>query len=191
MTDDDLRNRLAAANPVPPTEPVDPAGSDRARTLMEDIMSTETVQPRPTRRSYRLVSAVAAVLVVAVGVAAVFTGGREEPLVLSADGGDSMAMCLVYDPAILAEQSVAFGGTVTALSDTTATFEVDRWFTGGDADTVEVNHTPGFEALIGTPALEVGQRYLITAVDGVVNGCGYSGPATPGYEADFEAAFGA
>lgn len=191
MTDDDLRIRLAAANPVPPSEPVDPAGSDRARALMEDIMSTETSQPRETRRSYRLVTAAAAVLVVAVGASALLTGGDSEPLVLTAEGGDAMAMCLVYDVETLAQQTVAFGGTVTEMTDTTATFEVDRWFTGGDAEVVQLNYTPGFEALIGTPVLEVGQRYLITAAEGAVNGCGYSGPATPEYEADFEEAFGA
>ena len=48
MTDDELRKRLAAANPTPPSEPVDPITSDRARAQMEDIMSTAT-----TERSYR------------------------------------------------------------------------------------------------------------------------------------------
>jgi hypothetical protein len=83
----------------------------------------------------------------------------------------------------------AFAGTVVELTDTVATLEVDRWFTEGDAEIVEIEYTPGFEALIGTPALEVGQRYLITATDGVVNGCGYSGLATPEYEAVFQRAF--
>jgi hypothetical protein len=32
---------------------------------------------------------------------------------------------------------------------------------------------------------------LITATDGVVNGCGYSGLASADYEAAFEQAFGA
>jgi len=85
----------------------------------------------------------------------------------------------------------AFGGTVVELTDSVAILEVDRWFTGGDAEIVEIEYTPGFEALIGTPTLEVGQRYMITASDGVVNGCGYSGLATPEYEAAFEQAFGA
>jgi ribosomal protein L2 len=87
--------------------------------------------------------------------------------------------------------SPAFGGTVVELTDTVATIEVDRWFTGGDAEVVEINYTPGFEALIGTPTLEVGQRYLITATDGVVNGCGYSGVATPTTKRPSSEAFGA
>lgn len=195
MTDDDLRTRLAAANPTPPSEPVDPIGSDRSRNLMEDIMSTTTTtRPAVERRRLQLIGAVAAALVVVVGAASIIGGlGASDapPLVLTADGSEAMAMCLVFDPATLAEMSPAFAGTVTDLTDIAATLEVDRWYTGGDAGTVEIRYTPGFEALIGTPVLEVGQRYLITATDGAVNGCGYSGLATPEYQAQFEEAFGA
>ena len=195
MSDDHLRNRLSASNPTPPTEPVDPITSDRARELMEDIMSTATIQPRVDQRRVRLIGAVAAALVVVIGGAALFGGlGSSEdptPLVLTANGGDALASCLPFDVAILEGMSPAFGGTVVGLTDSVATLEVDRWFTGGDAEIVQIEYTPGFEALIGTPTLEIGQRYLITATDGVVNGCGYSGLATPDYEAAFEAAFGA
>jgi hypothetical protein len=193
MNDDDLRARLAASNPSPPSDPVDPITSYRARALMEDIMSTTTSEPRTPQRSTRILSAVAAALVLVIGGAAVIgnLGSSGEPLVLTGNAGDPTAMCLVFDPATLAEMSPAFAGTVVELTDSVATLEVDRWFTGGDADTVEINYTPGFEALIGTPTLELGQRYLITATDGVVNGCGYSGLATPDYEAAFEQAFGA
>ena len=34
-----------------------------------------------------------------------------------------------------------------------------------------------------------GQRYLLTATGGVVNGCGFSGPATPELERAFDEAF--
>ena len=194
MNDDDLRDRLAASNPTPPAEAVDPVTSDRARTLMEDIMSTATIQPRVEQRRFRLVGAVAAALAVVIGGAAMFGLGSSQdpaPLVLTANGSDSMAMCMPFDIAILEGMSPAFGGVVVELTDSVATLEVDRWFTGGDAEVVAINYTPGFEALIGTPSLEVGQRYLITATDGVVNGCGYSGVATAEYEAAFEQAFGA
>lgn len=192
MTDDDLRVRLAAANPIPPSEPVDPIGSDRSRELMEDIMST-AASPTTGRHRARLAGAVAVALVAVVGAVAVFTNLQSDspPLVLTADGGDALASCLPFDVATLAEMSPAFAGTVVEMTDSVATMEVDRWFTGGDAEIVELRYTPGFEALIGTPSLEVGQRYLITATDGAVNGCGYSGPATPEYEAAFEEAFGA
>ncbi len=193
MSDDDLRHRLAASDPTPPGKPVDPITSDRAREMMEDIMSTKTIQPRVEQRRVRLIGAAAAALVVVIAGVGLFGGFGSEPspLVLSAEGSDALASCLPFDVATLEGMSPAFGGTVVELTDSVATLEVDRWFTGGDAEVVEINYTPGFEALIGTPSLEVGQRYLITASDGVVNGCGYSGVATPEYEASFEQAFGA
>lgn len=198
MNDDNLRDRMAASDPTPPSEPVDPITSDRARALMEDIMSTPTTAtaPPPVQRNrFRLVGALAAALTLVVGGAAVFgglgSGDQPSPLVLTADGGDALASCLAFDVATLAGMSPAFAGTVTELTDSVATIEVDRWFTGGDAEVVEIDYTPGFEALIGTPALEVGQRYLITASERAVNGCGYSGLATPEYESAFEQAFGA
>ncbi len=192
MTDDDLRNRLAASNPTPPSEPVDPITSGRARALMENVMTTTTSKPRIEPRRYRLVGAVAAALVVVIGGAALLGPGTAgEPLVLAGPGGDITSICMPFEVGTLGDMTPAFGGTVVELTDSVATIEVDRWFTGGDAEIVEIQYTPGFEALIGTPTLEVGQRYLITAADGVVNGCGYSGMATPEYEAAFEQAFGA
>ena len=155
-------------------------------------MSTETTPTRAEPRFARILTAAAAALVVVIGGTALVGGlGPSEPLILTANGGDSMAMCLEFDVATLAEMRPAFAGTVVELTDSVATLEVDRWFTDGDAEIVEIEYTPGFEALIGTPTLEVGQRYLITATDGVVNGCGYSGLATPEYEAVFEQAFAA
>ena len=193
MNDEDLRDRLAASNPTPPGKSVDPITSIRATEMMEDIMSTQSTKPRVEQRRVRMIGAAAAALVVIIGGVGLFGGFGSEPspLVLSTEGSDSLASCLPFDVATLEGMSPAFGGTVVELTDSVATLEVDRWFTGGDAEVVEINYTPGFEALIGTPSLEVGQRYLITATDGVVNGCGYSGVATPEYEASFEQAFGA
>ena len=192
MTDDDLRNRLAASNPTPPSEPVDPITSYRARALMENIMTTTTTKPRIEPRRSGLIGAVAAALVVVIGGATLFGPGTSgDPLVLAGPGGDPMASCLPFEVGTLRGMNPAFGGTVVELTDSVATLEVDRWFTSGDAEIVEIEYTPGFEALIGTPTLEVGQRYLITATNGTVNGCGYSGVATPEYEAAFDQAFGA
>lgn len=195
MSDDHLRDRLSASNPISPSHPVDPATSDRARALMEDVMSSPTIEHRAVERRRRnLITAVAAALIVVVGVGGLLatrspsTGST--PLVLTAEGSTAMASCLPFDVQILADMSPAFAGTVTELTDSTATLRVDRWFTGADTDTVEIQYTPGFEALIGTPQLEVGQSYLITATNGVVNGCGYSGLMTPDLETAFEKAFG-
>jgi hypothetical protein len=195
MTNGELRDRLAASNPSPPNQPVDPIGSDRARALMEDIMSTTITkepQVKPKRPRFLALAAAAASLAV-VSALALFGGlaASSEPLQLTATPGDPMAMCLAFDVATLRGMSPAFGGTVTAVTGDVATLEVNRWYAGGDAETVQIQFTPGMEALIGTPSFEVGQQYLITATDGVVNSCGYSGLATPEYEAAWAEAFGA
>ena len=48
----------------------------------------------------------------------------------------------------------------------------------------------GLEALIAGFDFVEGERYLITAAEGSVNFCGYSGPADPTLTAAFEDAFG-
>ncbi|MDA0270254.1 MAG: hypothetical protein O2919_04415 [Chloroflexi bacterium] len=112
------------------------------------------------------------------------------PLELSAGGGDGMMSCMAFDPAILAEMPVAFEGTATAVDGDRVTLEVDRWFKGGDAETVVVVAPQGLEALIGGIAFEVGGQYLVSATNGQVNYCGFSGEATPDLRAGFEAAYG-
>jgi len=194
MNDGELRHRLAASNPSPPMKPVDPVGSDRARALMEDIMSTTiTRQPRVEPKRPRFLALAAAAASFAVVAAALLFGGlaaSSEPLQLTAEPAGLTAMCLPFEGETLSGMSPAFGGTVTAVNGGTAVIAVDRWYAGGDSENVEIQFTPGLEALIGTPDFEVGEQYLITATDGVVNGCGYSGLATPEYQAAFAAAFG-
>jgi hypothetical protein len=45
-------------------------------------------------------------------------------------------------------------------------------------------------ALEGGVEFADGQTYLVTATDGTVNGCGYSGLATPELQSAFDSAFG-
>ncbi len=111
------------------------------------------------------------------------------PLELSLGADDAMASCLPLDAATLATMSPAFAATATAVEGEIVTLDVDRWFAGGDAATVELQAQPGLEALIAGFTFEVGQEYLITAAEGTVNFCGYSGPATPELTAVFDQAF--
>ena len=193
MNHDDLRDRLAALDPTSENDLI-PLASERGRQLLEETM--QTIERPTDRRRPMWIGAVAAVFLVAVvglgvGLIGDDTAPTGPPLVLTADGGQAAMMsCIPFDVGILSTMSPAFGGTVTEVTDSTATIEVDRWYTGGDAEIVIVEHTPGYEALIGTPTFELGERYLITAAEGAVNGCGYSGIATPEFEAAFEQAFG-
>lgn len=125
-------------------------------------------------------------------LAACSSGGAAESdpaLELAAGEGDQMMSCLAFDPERLAEMPVAFEGTATAVDGDRVTLEVDRWFTGGDSDEVALVAPQGLEALIGGIAFEEGERYLISANEGQVNYCGFSGEATPELLAGFEEAF--
>ncbi len=116
--------------------------------------------------------------------------GSADPLVLSAGDGGITGSCLPFSLETLAGMPQAFAGTVTAITDNTITLAVDRWYTGGDANTVELTTIADAQALLGGPSYEVGSQYLITASDGAVNYCGYSDAATPELRESFAAAFG-
>jgi hypothetical protein len=195
---DQLRERLARLDPMHAGVDIEPP----SRELLESIMSTPVIeQPEtaPEQRSNRwLVGiAAAAVLVLAVGGAIALTGGGTDPvasepaLELTAGGEDLTAMCIMFSVEELARAPLAFEGTVTTVEGDTVILDVDHWFKGGDAGQVILNAPQGMEALIAGIPFQVGGQYLITAYDGNVNYCGFSGLSTPEFRAAFEQAFGA
>ncbi|MGY1806698.1 hypothetical protein ACI8AF_04960 [Blastococcus sp. SYSU D00669] len=194
--DDDLRARLARLDPAGPQVPVDPATGLRAAELREravqstDVPTDLTTRRRPLAR-LAAAAAVAAALVVALVVGG---GGSREPTTaaFSLPAPDAAASCLAFDVAVLRDMPVAFAGTVTAADTERVTLDVDRWYAGGEAERVTLAVPPGqTSAALDGVGFRAGERYLVTAAaDGTVNGCGYSGPATPEVEAAFEEAFG-
>ncbi len=142
---------------------------------------------------------VAAAAVVAIGGAAIvgnFGGDGDgdldvasAPLELSLGSGDTMASCMPFDVTILSGMSPAFAATATSVDAGSVTLTVDRWYTGGDAETVVLQTPNSAPSLIAGFDFSVGEHYLITAAEGNVNFCGYSGVATPEMTAAFEAAF--
>jgi len=195
---DQLRERLARLDPMHQGVDTEPPSKE----LLEGIMSTPVVeQPEtgPEQRSNRwLVGiAAAAALVLAVGGVIALTRGETDPvaagppLELNAAGEDAMASCIMFSVEELARAPLAFEGTVTAVEGDMVTLDVDHWFKGGDAGQVILKAPQDMQALIAGIPFEVGRQYLITAYDGNVNYCGFSGPSTPEFRADFEQAFGA
>ncbi len=77
----------------------------------------------------------------------------------------------------LRSQDTAFEGTVTALTEETATLDVSRTYTGVPGDTVTVA-VPGQDAtgMLLAVDFEHGQTYLVSSTDGQVSVCGLSGP---------------
>lgn len=201
--DDELRARLQRIDPAPIEVAVEPPTTPSARAHLESIMRTNTdteglvvpLSAPPYRRRWLLAGAAAIVAIA--GVGAVALAGDDDgadvasgpPLELSLGAADTMASCLPVDAALLADMPVAFAGTATAVDGEAVTLEVDRWYQGGDAEVVELRATGGQAALIAGFDLEVGERYLISASEGTVTFCGFSGPATPELTALFDEAF--
>jgi hypothetical protein len=115
--------------------------------------------------------------------------GKLKVLELSAGVEDTMAMCMQITPEAVAQMQVAFKGTATAVEGELVTLTIDQIYTGTDAQVATLVAPPGMEALIGGIQFEVGQQYFVTAFDGVVNYCGFSGPVTPELQAIFDQAF--
>ncbi|WP_395659947.1 hypothetical protein [Nocardioides sp.] len=203
---DELRSRLQAADPASSLPAADP---ERVARLLEDVMSTElTTENRATgthdRSPFTWLVAAAAVLIIAgVGVFAVL-GHDDDPAAppTAADartvtelGAPSAAAysakCLVPTAETLAEQQLAFDGTVTAISDGVVTLRVTRWYAGGDTDLARVQAPPqDLQGLIGAVRFQEDGRYLVSASNGQVTICGFSAPWSTQLAALYEQAFG-
>jgi len=196
---DDLDALLRAADPMNTTDPGEWSPS-RLTELMEATMNEENIRHR---RYWPVLAAAAAVAALAVGGVAVANSvgdgsgpaGTAAPApmklaVQSPGSGPSLGTCIVFSVANLAEMPVAFSGTVADIGQGTVLLEVDHWYRGGDAAQVELT-SPDLSriALDGAITFENGQRYLVTATNGVVNGCGYTAVWSPAMAADFDAAF--
>lgn len=197
--DEALRQRLRAIAPEVPAAP-----AHWIEPLLEDAMSTTptaetaTDQSRPSRAPRWAAGLAAAALVAAAAAggasllrddAASPTAQAEPDLVLTAPGGDAIGSCLMFDVAILQELSqVAFSGTATEVLEGRARVEVDTAYRGtvaeGDIVMLEV---PNHSAMGVT--FEEGKRYLVSAADGTVVGCGYTGEHSEELAAAYAQAF--
>jgi hypothetical protein len=207
---DELREQLAHLDPMHPGVPVESVATSSSRTRLEHIMNTPVINDTTTysprddamtnirrnrRRPWMLGIAAAAVAAIAGAGIIVNLGGNDAaevdsaPLELSVHGGDALTSCMMFDVSILADMSPAFAATATGVDDAMVTLTVDRWYTGGDADTVVLHSPDTSPGLIAGFEFAVGKQYLITAAEGNVNFCGYSGLATPELTAAFDAAF--
>jgi hypothetical protein len=158
------------------------------------MASTTTTPTNPGHTRWYIATAAAIAVAVAISIPAVFGGSpgatvAGTPVELSLGEGAGLASCMAFDTAILGGMPLAFEGTATSVDGEHVTLSVDRWFKGGEAATVELFAPAGMQALIGGIDFVEGDQYLVSATDGNVNYCGYSGPATPEYRAAFEEAF--
>ena len=198
---DELEQRLRSADPAPAPEqgqPVAPWIRDlvEATMTMTNESTDERVGGRSRQRSRWLAAAACGAGAVALsGTLYASTLDRAAPSVkaapvpavqLSLDKPDTTQSCLAFSVDELRKKPVAFSGTVTGLEGGNVRLEVDRWYRGGESQEVLLKGPADEDvALVGAVKFEQGQRYLVTAADGVVSSCGYTAP----WDAQTEAAF--
>lgn len=216
--DDALRARLAGLDPTRPGGPAfaaDPTTDD----VEERIMST-TQQPATTQDQHgrgdsarwrragqtRWLAAAAALVLVAAGITGVLVvrdahrtistyPPRSVALTAPGAGGAGTSSCIQFDVEFLRDMPVAFAATVTAVTDQQVTLSVDRWYhgtAGQQRASIVTISLPGATTSVALDGVEFtqGKQYLVTATNGTVNGCGFSGPADPQLKAAYEQAFG-
>lgn len=200
--DPQLRALLGQSDPARSLTPADPQGLAR---LLEDTMSndldTRTDLPQQNTELRRrgplawLVAA-AAVATIAGGSWAAISSMQDdgtvqqagpssppavEPVVVTLQAPTTLpARCAVPTPESLGTAEVAFAGTVTAVEGDTVTIEPTETYTGAAADEFEVvGVLPDLRGVGGQPEFAVGGTYLVSATDGQVAACGFSGEASP------------
>jgi hypothetical protein len=196
--DDELLARLRAGDPARSLPPADPS---RVARLLEDTMSNATDTDELTEARERgthgrnpltwLVAAAAVAIIAAVGAFGVLNHdsgtdkvptATDEPSVteLTAPAAGSSGKCMVPNARILGAQTLAFDGTVQEVADGVVTLVPSHFYAGDVTDLVEVQAPAAdLRALIGAVEFKVGGRYLVSATDGQVTVCGFSGPYTP------------
>lgn len=190
-----LLRRMQAADPAQTFQMADSWTSDQ----VEATMSTTRVEPKSRPRRWAPAMAAAATLAVIGGGAYTILGGNDpastpDPTAITLSvptgTGTSISSCIPFDVQYLRDMPVAFSGSATEVGEDSITLEVDRWYTGGDADVVQLTNYDRSTVSLDGFAFEQGDRYLVTATDGTVNFCGYSGPWNQERADAFDEAFG-
>lgn len=110
-------------------------------------------------------------------------------LALTADGSVA-GKCAVPSAETLASFDTAFEGTVTSVSDGTATLSVDEWYAGDEPATVTVEApSKALEDLLMAVDFQEGRTYLVSATDDRVTLCGFTAETSPELEALYAEAF--
>ena len=214
--DPHLRALLAQSDPARSLAPADPPGLARLlHEIQEDTVShdldTRTDLPQQTTELRRrgplawVVAAAAVAAIVGGGYAAVSSmqgngtveqagpgsSQVDEPVVVTLDAPDVLpARCAVPTPELLGSAEVAFAGTVTAIDGDVVTLTPTETYAGEPADEIEVvGMHPDIRALAGQVEFEVGGTYLVSATDGQVSACGFSGEMSPELQTLYEIAF--
>lgn len=151
-----------------------------------------------------LVVAAVALVIVGAGLLALFGGESDDtdsPADAPSAGDTSHAVellvsapaerCMLPNVRVLRQQELAFDGVVRSVAGGHATLDPDRFYVGGETDAVVVKAPDGdLQALLAAVDFREGDRYLVSATDGRVTLCGFSGPYTDDLAELYAEAFG-
>jgi hypothetical protein len=205
---DELEARLRRADPARAGAPVRPADAVEAEVLRRTIMTNDdeivtatgagAARP-PWRRQPVVLGAVGAAAAAAIVITVVATTADEDD---PPSAGEEPALTFELAPVDQLSQSCvpvadiepvagadAFAGTVVALEGRFVVLDATRWYTDGTAERVRLRGADQSVALDGVDFV-VGEDYLVTAADDVVQVCGVSGPASPELEALYDEWYG-
>jgi hypothetical protein len=188
----DPLDRLRAADPVRADDVPDASLARVSANVQEQLMTTGLRDPnmRPTRGPLAIGgAALAGVLVLAIALSNGFgIGGSPTPTTDPGAGG-GVASCLVYETATLPTFDVVFDGTVTAVDGDQVTFDVNEGWKGAEGSVTLTAPVVDVAITGPMPTFEVGGRYLVSAVGGVMNACGYTLDYDEATAAEWAAAF--
>jgi hypothetical protein len=206
---DELERRLRSADPAPAPRQGEPAAPwirdlvEATMTITKEQNGTRTdLRRRPPARWLAVAACGAAAIALSGGLYASMQGPAPRTaqppapvpavqLALPDPAQAAAGICLVFSVQTLRDMPVAFSGTVTGVDGGTVRMTVDRWYRGGRSQEVVLKASAAADvALVGAVTFEQGKRYLVSAGEGVVSSCGYTGEWDPRYEASFREAFG-
>lgn len=201
---DDHDELLARVRSVDPAASLPPADPSRVARLLEAAMSNPIDRETDARRRNPLtwlVAAAAVLLIAGAGAFALLNHGQDsdpvpaatdQPTVttLSAPPAGTSGKCQVPNAALLATQTLAIEGTVQSIDGDVVTLAPSRFYAGPATDLVEVEAAPAeMQDLVGATRFEEGGRYLVSASEGRVTVCGFTGPFTAELAALYDEAF--
>ncbi len=112
---------------------------------------------------------------------------------LTVSGSGSSAKCLTPEaaPQVVSSQTLVVDATVQSISGGVVTLEPTRFYAGEETDLVTVSEPSGdLQLLLSGVEFEEGGRYLVSATDGQVTLCGFSGPYSQRLADVYDGAFG-
>jgi len=200
-TDPDPIELLRRSNPVDADQlPSANLARIRARVqenVMTDFQPDMAPGPRPRRLRFTIgvagLTAAAAVALLVFGPKGATPGPSPSDGGIGGGAGGGAATCIRFDLELLAQQQIAFDGTVTAIDGESVTFAVGRWFRGPGEASVTLTQVGQGDGAVMEGILvdfQVGGRYLVSGADGVVTGCGFSVPYDAAAAAEWATAFG-